>query len=173
MNDHLLNNLMLANKLFCNSWKRLSILSNVQVWYVKHFFTPSLTLPIPCISESRREIKINLNFYFPTSLWYPKRFHEGFKGTTKAPQRHLQRHHKEMWKSFFSSSSGIGMGRVSIGHLHLRLTTLLEQNYDSPKKKYKMWRFFSCFLNCSNGTKLRNAPQIFSFNHIVSAITSY
>ena len=36
-----------------------------------------LTLPIPCISESYIEIKIKLNFYFHTSLWYLKGFYEG------------------------------------------------------------------------------------------------
>ena len=42
-----------------------------------------LTLPAPCISESCIEIKINLNFYFHTSLWYLKRFYEGLKGLHK------------------------------------------------------------------------------------------
>ena len=55
----------------------------------KHLFWPaslgwcnyikksSLTLPTPCISESCIKIKINLNFYFQTSLWCLKRFYEG------------------------------------------------------------------------------------------------
>ena len=52
-------------------------------------FTPRnyLTLPAPFISESCIEIKINLNFYFHTSLWCLKRFYEGVHktvwGTTK------------------------------------------------------------------------------------------
>ena len=36
-----------------------------------------LTLKDPFISESCIEIKIVLNFYFPTSLWCLKRFYEG------------------------------------------------------------------------------------------------
>ena len=32
-----------------------------------------LSLPAPCISESCIKIKINLHFYFPTSLWRPSR----------------------------------------------------------------------------------------------------
>ena len=49
-----------------------------------------LTLPAPCISGSCIKIKINLNFYFHTSLQCLKRFYEGltglrktFSGTTK------------------------------------------------------------------------------------------
>ena len=37
-------------------------------------FPYTLTLPVPCISESRIEVKINSNFYFHTSLWCLKRF---------------------------------------------------------------------------------------------------
>ena len=40
----------------------------------------TLTLPVPCISESCIKIKINLNFYFHTSLWCLKSFYEGPKG---------------------------------------------------------------------------------------------
>ena len=49
-----------------------------------------LTLKDPFISESCIEIKIELSFYFHTSLWCLKRFYEGlyglhetFSGTTK------------------------------------------------------------------------------------------
>ena len=35
------------------------------------------TLSVPCISESYIKLKIKLNFYFHTSLWYLKRFYEG------------------------------------------------------------------------------------------------
>ena len=38
-----------------------------------------LTLKNPFISESSIEIKIELNFYFHTSLWCLKRFYEGLK----------------------------------------------------------------------------------------------
>ena len=37
----------------------------------------TLTLPGPYISESRIKTKINLNFYFRTSLWRLKSFYEG------------------------------------------------------------------------------------------------
>ena len=40
---------------------------------------PSLTLPVPCISESY----IKLYFYFQTSFWCLKRFYEGIKGLYK------------------------------------------------------------------------------------------
>ena len=43
-----------------------------------------LTLPAPCISESCIKIKINLTFYFHSSLWCLKRFYEGLKGLHKA-----------------------------------------------------------------------------------------
>ena len=49
-----------------------------------------LTLPAPRISESCIKIKINLNFYFHTSLWCLKRFYEGIYGLHKtlvAPQK--------------------------------------------------------------------------------------
>ena len=36
-----------------------------------------LTLPAPFISESCIKIKINLNFYFHTSLWCLKNLYEG------------------------------------------------------------------------------------------------
>ena len=42
--------------------------------------TNSLSLKDPFISESCIEIKIELNFYFHTSLWCLKRFYEGLKG---------------------------------------------------------------------------------------------
>ena len=40
--------------------------------------TSLLTLPAPCILERCIKMKINLNFYFHTSLWCLKRFYEGF-----------------------------------------------------------------------------------------------
>ena len=36
-------------------------------WSNIYFFT--LTLPAPCITKTCAKIKINLNFYFHTSLW--------------------------------------------------------------------------------------------------------
>ena len=48
--------------------------------------SPGLTLKDPFISESCIEIKIQLNFYFHTSLWCLKRFYKGLKGL-EAPQK--------------------------------------------------------------------------------------
>ena len=42
-----------------------------------------LTLPASCISESCIKMKINLNFYFHTSLWCLKSFYEGLKSLHK------------------------------------------------------------------------------------------
>ena len=44
-----------------------------------------LTFPLPCISESCIEIKVKLNFYFHTSLWFLEKFYEG--QPFEAPQR--------------------------------------------------------------------------------------
>ena len=41
-----------------------------------------LPRPIPTPDPEWKE-KINLNFYFRTSLWLLKRFHEGLKGLDK------------------------------------------------------------------------------------------
>ena len=41
------------------------------------FVSEELTLPVLCISEKYVEIKINLNFYFHTSLGCLKRFYKG------------------------------------------------------------------------------------------------
>ena len=43
----------------------------------------SLTLLVPCISESCIEINIKLHFYFHTSLWCLKRFYEGLESLYK------------------------------------------------------------------------------------------
>ena len=45
---------------------------------------PRFIIPSPCISDSSIEVKINLNFYFHTSLWSLKRFYEGLKGFHKS-----------------------------------------------------------------------------------------
>ena len=62
---------------------------------VKHLFNPLihlnvhpthyfvLTLPASHVSKSCIKIKINLNFYFHTSLWCLERFYEGLKGLYK------------------------------------------------------------------------------------------
>ena len=53
------------------------------VIYLHLIIKHSLILPVLCISESYIEIKINLNFYFQTSLWRLKSFSEGPKGLHK------------------------------------------------------------------------------------------
>ena len=50
-----------------------------------------LTLKDPFISESCIVIKIELNFYFHTSLWCLRRFNEGaFIKPSEAPQRSVK-----------------------------------------------------------------------------------
>ena len=61
----------------------------------------SLTLTVPCISESCIEIKIKLNCYFHTPLWCLKRFYEGLKAFIK-PSEAPQRIVKIKFNSFFS-----------------------------------------------------------------------
>ena len=56
--------------------KRHNYLEDMAATYSRLTKRP-FTLPTPCISESCIEIKINLNFYFHTSLRCLKRFYEG------------------------------------------------------------------------------------------------
>ena len=49
----------------------------------RYFQLKPLTLPVLCISESCIEIKNNLNFYFHTSLCYPKGFMKALKAFIK------------------------------------------------------------------------------------------
>ena len=51
--------------------------------YLLNYYLGMLTLKDPFISESCIEMKIKLNFYFHTSLWFLKRFYEGLKGLHK------------------------------------------------------------------------------------------
>ena len=54
----------------------------------------TLTLLVPCISESCIEIKIKLNIYFRTSLWYLKSGAlwclKAFIKPLEAPQRSMK-----------------------------------------------------------------------------------
>ena len=59
----------------------LKILQNSQEKHLSGSFF--LTLKDPFISEICIEIKIELNFYFHTSLWCLKRFYEGLEGLHK------------------------------------------------------------------------------------------
>ena len=67
--------------------------------------TDILPIPVPCISESCIEIKINLNAYFYTSLRCLKRFNEGFQGIHKTFCGTTKK---------FLPWSGFGTGRVKI-----------------------------------------------------------
>ena len=53
---------------FYKSFRNLVIQNTTIIFFI---------LPAPYISESCIKIKINLNFYFCTSLWCLKRFYEG------------------------------------------------------------------------------------------------
>ena len=57
-------------ELFCNPFPPINFAAVA-------FDDIELTLNVSCISESFIEIKIKLNFYFYTFLWYLKRFYEG------------------------------------------------------------------------------------------------
>ena len=63
----------------------------------------SLTLPVPCISESCIKI-INLNFYFRTSLWWLKRFYEGFTGYL---WKQLNKTHSNILDKYGSTEIGL------------------------------------------------------------------
>ena len=58
----------------------VTVAKNISVYFLVRKILPhqlpKLTLPFPGISESCIKIKINLNFYFHTSLWCLKRFYE-------------------------------------------------------------------------------------------------
>ena len=69
----------------CSKMQDLTVVTSNYVLRHSSARCLTLTLPVPCISESCIEIKINLNFYFHTSLWCLKRFYEG-----------LLRHHKKV-----------------------------------------------------------------------------
>ena len=58
---------------------RQLVSQNIQSWiFGSAYYLVYLTLKDLFISESCIEIKIELNFYFHTSLWCLKRFYEGF-----------------------------------------------------------------------------------------------
>ena len=87
---------------FCeNSAKESYIYGHV--WDTKIRFT----FPVLCIYEIYVKIKINLNSYFHTSLWYLKRPCEGPKGLHKTLWDSTQKCEVKMYVEFFSSS-GIG-----------------------------------------------------------------
>ena len=98
-----------ASKLWMHTdsfiWKYLTeyyfLRSTHQIWtteiyfiFVTQFTVIISVRNVPCIPESRIEIKIKLNFYFHTSLWCLKRFYEGNYSLHKT----FFMHHTEVWK---------------------------------------------------------------------------
>ena len=61
------------NILFCPTFVFLRGMSNsnndLVLYLLNEGANMPLTLPAPCISESCIKIEVNLNFYFPSSLW--------------------------------------------------------------------------------------------------------
>ena len=89
-----------------NTSRRLLLYS-----FRKMFFI--LTLSAPCISESCTKTKINLHFYFHTSLWYLKRFYEGLKGLHKTFWGTTKRCENKNLSWFFSLLPGLGRKGLS------------------------------------------------------------
>ena len=84
-----------------------------QLKYIKLEIYPILLNPShPVHFRKVFKIKINLNFYFRTSLRYFKRFYEAFKAFIK-PFEVPQRSSKIKILSYFFSSSGIGARKVN------------------------------------------------------------
>ena len=73
--------------------------------FFKAFVRHTSTLPAPCISESCIKIKINLNFYFHTSLWCLKR----------------------------PSSSRIGTVRIKVSFMFFLLFITCQENFNDEK----------------------------------------
>ena len=80
------------------------------MYELPHELPKSLPFPPPCILESRIEIKVNLNFYFHTYLWYLKRFFEGL---------HKIFWSKEVWKQNFNLIFSLrpGSGREGLSSI--------------------------------------------------------
>ena len=73
----------------------------------------TLTLPVPCISESCIWITIKLNFYFHPSLWCLKRFYEGLKGLHKTFWGTKKKCENKNSTKLFSLSTGLGRGGLN------------------------------------------------------------
>ena len=69
--------ILLNRKILLSLGKRIILES---IYNLPHFIKYCLTFSVPF---SKKEKKINLNFYFHTSLWCLKRFYEGLKGFHK------------------------------------------------------------------------------------------
>ena len=67
-----------------------------------------LTLNVPGISESCIEIKIKLNFYFPTFLWCLKRLYEGLYGPHKTFWGTRKTFENKKFNLIFSHRPGLG-----------------------------------------------------------------
>ena len=75
---------------------------NFDKYIFKWVSSVSLTLSAPRISESWLKIKINLNFYFHTSLWCLNRFYEGLKGLLKTFWGTTEKYENKNLSEFFS-----------------------------------------------------------------------
>ena len=82
-----------------------------------------LTLPAPCISESY--VKINLSFYFHTSLWCLKRFYEGLKGLHKTFWGTTKKCENKNLSWFFSLCLGLGLEELKKSSVKFILTNLM------------------------------------------------
>ena len=79
----------------------------------------------PCIKECRIRIKINLNFYFHTSLRCLKRFYEGLKGLIQ----------DFLGLSFFLRGRklyAIGTKQLQLGDKRVLLSVLWQVHYWTP-----------------------------------------
>ena len=72
------------------------------------------SISIPWISESCIKIKINVDFYFHTSLWCLERFYEGLQGLHKTFWGTTKKCETKTFKLIFPPLSGFGTGRVNL-----------------------------------------------------------
>ena len=82
----------IRNETFCSKVVGSTLLKTIPSIY-ETLLCYTVTLKDPLISESCIEIKIELNFYFHTSLWCLKRFTKALKAFIKPfeiPQRSVK-----------------------------------------------------------------------------------
>ena len=111
-----------------------------------------LTLPTLCISESCIKRKINVNFYFHTSLWYLKRFCKGFQSFHKTfwgTRKKREQAWTYKFKLIFSLRQGLGrvglINKLLIRQLR-RLTLLGGNNAILPLSTCKENVILVCSL---------------------------
>ena len=91
---------------------------HMQIFLIYEFFWLYLTYHALCISESCIKIKINLNFYFHTSLWCLKWFYEGLLGLHKTFKDTKKKCENKILSYFSLFSTGIATGRVNYYGYH-------------------------------------------------------